>query len=89
MTTGKRSTFTYCIVPVLLQHADLLSPGHCPVPQIHQQPAEDAAPDGAFLRNELPVWIKRMHIFNMKQNYTYSTCFSVVGYLHSAALVTT
>lgn len=33
----------------MFQHADLLPPGHSQIPQIHQQPAEDAAPDGKFL----------------------------------------
>ncbi|KAM7406648.1 hypothetical protein PAMP_001015 [Pampus punctatissimus] len=28
-----------------IQHADILSAVHCQIPQIHQQPAEDAAPD--------------------------------------------
>lgn len=30
------------------QYADLLPPGHCQIPQIHQQPAEDAAADSEF-----------------------------------------
>lgn len=32
----------------VLQSADLLPPGHCQIPQIHQQPAEDAAADSNF-----------------------------------------
>lgn len=33
----------------LLQYADLLPSGHRQIPQIHQQPAEDAATDSEFL----------------------------------------
>lgn len=34
---------------LLLQYADLLPSGHRQIPQIHQQPAEDAATDSEFL----------------------------------------
>lgn len=34
---------------LLLQYADLLPSGHRQIPQIHQQPAEDAATDRELL----------------------------------------
>ena len=43
------SELTLCV----FQHADILSPSHSQIPQIHQQPAEDAAPDCEFLMTEL------------------------------------
>ena len=32
-------------VECVFQHADILPPGHRQIPQVHQQPAEAAAPD--------------------------------------------
>lgn len=41
----------------VLQHDDLLPPGHCQIPQIHQQPAEDAAANSQFLINDVPFFL--------------------------------